>query len=232
MTRTGFVTGLGVEARALRVGARARGDDAVPEIVVAGGSALRAEDGVRAMAARGVEAFLSFGMAGALAPGLAPGDILLPRRVCGPDGALYPVDHAWRDDIGRSLSRLAGRVADAPLAGRDEAVTTAAAKAALRRETDAIAVDMESHGVARAAAALGCPFAVLRVVADRADQSVPAAALAGMGPDGETRPLAVMLALLRRPGSLPALLALAGAARTAMTVLRGAAARPILLVRS
>ena len=50
--------------------------------------------------------------------------------------------------------------------------------------TGAAAADMESHVVARLAAELGLPFAVLRVIADPAEREVPPAALAGMRADG------------------------------------------------
>jgi adenosylhomocysteine nucleosidase len=71
-------------------------------------------------------------------------------------------------------------------------------------------VDMESHVVAAVAAAAGLPFLVIRAIADPAGRALPAAALAGLSPDGGTRPWTVLLALARSPGQLIALIRLAG----------------------
>ena len=54
--------------------------------------------------------------------------------------------------------------------------------------------------------------------------SVPSAALAGLAPDGGTRPLSVLAALLRRPQDLPGLVALARAQGRALGALRRVAA--------
>ena len=85
-------------------------------------------------------------------------------------------------------------------------------------------VDMESHRVARAAADADVLFAVLRVVLDPADLAIPASALGGLGPDGRTRPMAVLRALARRPRDLPALIGLAWRTRRALRVLKQALA--------
>ena len=67
-------------------------------------------------------------------------------------------------------------------------------------------------------------FAVIRAIADPAGRVLPRAALAGLGPDGEPRPIAVLGELVRRPWELPALLAVAGDARRALATLENCAA--------
>ena len=62
------------------------------------------------------------------------------------------------------------------LAGVEQVVAARACKAALRSETGAAAVDMESHIAAAYAAEAGLPFAALRVISDPATR-----ALAGAG---------------------------------------------------
>jgi nucleoside phosphorylase len=204
--RLGIVAGLRSEARLFAA--------ASPyPVAAAGGSAARAEAAARALAERGATTLVSVGLAGALVPGLAPGDLILCDAVVLPDGgrvAATPID----------LPGTRGAIA-----GSDAMVTDAAAKAALAARTGALAVDMESHGVARAAAALGLPLVVARVVADPAARAVPPAAQSGMAPDGTTRPLAVALALLRRPQDLPGLLRLAGDAAAGLATLRRVAER-------
>ena len=96
---------------------------------------------------------------------------------------------------------------------------TQADKQALASATGALAVDMESHIAARLAAAHGLPFAALRVICDPAGRAIPPAAIAGMREDGGTDLGAILRALLRDPGQLPAMIRLAGDARTAFSFL-------------
>jgi hypothetical protein len=63
--------------------------------------------------------------------------------------------------------------------------------------------------VARLAADHGLAFAAIRVIVDPAHRTVPAAALAGMRPDGRTDPLAVLRALVSAPSQALALMRVA-----------------------
>jgi adenosylhomocysteine nucleosidase len=119
-----------------------------------------------------------------------------------------------------------GRYASAEMAGADAPVAEAVSKNALFAATGAVAVDMESVIVARAAQRHGLPFAILRVVADPAHRSLPSAALVAMRADGEVDVSAVFSALSRNPGQLPTLARLAVDARRAFSAL--ARARAIL----
>ncbi len=218
MTHLGIVTGLAAEARCLH---KAAGGDALT-VVCSGGDAARALSAARTLIANGADSLLSFGLAGGLDPTLAPGTAVIADAVIDPGGARLEVDADWRDAL------LALFPWEPPLratiAGRDQAVASIAAKRALRAESGAVAVDMESHAVAGAAAEAGLPFAAIRAVADPADRAVPRAALAGLGPEGETRPWAVLGEIVLRPWELPALIAIAGDARRALAKLERCAA--------
>ena len=108
------------------------------------------------------------------------------------------------------------------IAGVPEPVADAASKHALNRSTGAIAADMESQVVARLATARELPFVCCRVVIDPAERSLPDAALAGMRADGSTDIGAVLKSLLRHPGQLPGLLAVArDAAQAKKALVRG-----------
>jgi adenosylhomocysteine nucleosidase len=117
-----------------------------------------------------------------------------------------------------------GRYASAEMAGADAPVAEAISKNALSAATGAVAVDMESVVVARAAQRHGLPFAILRVVADPAQRSLPSAALVAMRADGEVDVSAVFSALSRNPGQLPTLARLALDARRAFSALARARA--------
>jgi hopanoid-associated phosphorylase len=163
---------------------------------------------------------ISFGCAGGLDPGLAPGDCILAEAVESPSGLLRS-DPAWlgalraRLDIAR-LGLLAGVIAP---------VTTAAQKARLRTETGALAVDMESYAAAQIARLHGLPFVALRVVVDTAEQSLPPCATAGLQGDGSAALLPVLRSLASSPGQLPALINLAAHAFAARRTLRSARTR-------
>ncbi len=90
--------------------------------------------------------------------------------------------------------------------GSDEMAADVATKLRLREATGAMAVDMESHIVAEAAARHGLPFAVARAISDASDRALPRAAQAGMAPDGRMDVMAVLKALAARPWELPALI--------------------------
>lgn len=179
-----------------------------------GGTPEGAEAAAERLAARGVAGLVSFGLAGGLDPALPAGAIVVPVAVL--DGAdRYPTDPAlssrFGDGGGGGTLLAAGRV-----------VAEAASKAALFARTGALAVDLESGAVARVAARHGLAFAVLRAVCDPASRTLPPAALVALGAGGAILPFRVAGAVLRRPGQIPALIALARDA---------AAARRALLVR-
>jgi adenosylhomocysteine nucleosidase len=172
----------------------------------------------------GATHLLSFGLAGGLDPALPAGTLLLPDVLVLPDGTERPVDAGWHAGLLDRLSDLQ------PVAGRhlgaDLAVADAGAKAALFARTRSLAVDMESHILARAAS--GRPFAILRVVCDAAEDVLPPAALAGVKPDGATDIIGVLGSILRHPGQIPALGRLARAAKAADRVLKACGSRPLL----
>ncbi len=170
----------------------------------AGADAARAGLLARRLVEQGVAGLVSFGLAGGLDPALPSGTLLLPSLVMLPDGRALATDPAWR----QRAAALLPEARSSALAGSDRALVSVADKAALRGASGAGAVDMESHAVAAAAVAAGLPFLVIRAIADPAGRALPKAALAGLSPDGGSRPGAVLLALVRRPDQLIGLIRL------------------------
>lgn len=168
---------------------------------VAGARPEAAEAAARELAGLGVSALLSVGLAGALAPGLAPGDLLVPGSILGPDGASFTAAAELAASLGLQLSGHR-------LLGWEEIVATPQAKQALCAATGADAVDMESHRVALAAQGLGLPFLAIRVIADPADRAIPPAASDSVRPDGTVDVGRTLRRLVGRPQDLPALIRL------------------------
>lgn len=201
--RVGIVCGLASEAAAL----------GIPGVAVSGARPEMAEAHARRLAAEGALALLSVGLAGALVPGLAPGDLLVPARVVTKGGETFAADAALAEALGLGLDPR-------PLLGADTLVASPAGKAARHAATGAVAVDMESHAVARAAAAAAVRFLALRVIADPADATIPPAARASVRSDGSVDVAGTLLRLLARPQDLPALVALGRASAAAHARLR------------
>jgi adenosylhomocysteine nucleosidase len=122
------------------------------------------------------------GLAGALDPALRVGDLVLDTPV-----ADLPAALPWR----------LGAIHTA-----DHLITMAADKAALFRQTGAIAVDMEQAAVRRALPNIS-QIIGLRAISDPADMALDPAVVGMIDSVGRPRPLAVISTLARRPGLIP-----------------------------
>lgn len=160
---------------------------------------------------------VSFGVAGGLDPRLKSGSCVVASEIV-TDQHRLPTHGYW----GQSLLRSIPGAVHGALAGVSAPIADPAAKRALHRATGAIAVDMESHIVARTALKHGLPMTAIRVITDPAQRALPPAVLVGMRPDGKTDMAAVVWALMRRPQDIPGVLQAALDARAARaTLLRG-----------
>jgi hopanoid-associated phosphorylase len=204
------VVGMAFEARiAARLG--------VP--VVCGGDGTHLERSLARAMATGCKGLISFGVAGGLAPGLRPGTCIIGSSVID-EGQDRPTDARWA----QRLRRIIPDTVYGPLLGVRQPIALSGDKSALHRKTGAIGVDMESHVVARAAAQHEVPLAVIRVVVDPVERTIPRSALAGTRADGTINPLGVVKSLMRHPGDLYGLIRMSLDARAARaTLVRGSA---------
>ncbi|MEE8123260.1 MAG: nucleoside phosphorylase [Alphaproteobacteria bacterium] len=219
MSRLGIVTGLIAELDIIATAVRDLPQAARPLLYCAGADAGHAREGALGLIEAGADGLVSFGMAGGLSPRLGPGALVLADTVRAPDGKSVTTSASWRQRL-TALAGAAVPLAVGTILGVAHPVAAPRAKEGLFRETGALAVDLESHGVAAAAAEAGLPFIVIRALADPAWRPLPTAALAGLGPGGRRRPVAVLLGLLLRPGEIPDVVRLAGDSRAALASLR------------
>lgn len=208
----GIVTGLVAEARCLRQGQN--------RFICTGGSSTKARSGAERLVTQDVCALCSFGLAGGLHPGLSSGTLLLPRMVVLPDGSQIETDSIWRERL--TYLAQAADLSPQPttVIGSDDLVATPAAKAVLHQTSGAAAVDMESHAVGEVAKASKLPFVVVRVIADTHDEAIPEAARHGLGDQGQIKPLAVLMELIRRPHQTGSLIRLGRGSGRALGALR------------
>jgi adenosylhomocysteine nucleosidase len=187
------VTGLAREARIAR---RAR---AVP-VVGAGDAQLlttRLEDAIRA-GARGI---VSFGIAGALAPLLRPGDIVIATHVVHGEER-YPTDPKWTALLRQKLPLATSAI----LVGHGEIVSHIDGKRRLFAISGAHAVDMESHIAARIARKHNIPLVAIRTISDAASRGLPPAALVPLKPNGRIQLARVLGAVAKEPLQIPDLM--------------------------
>ena len=110
-------------------------------------------------------ALVTLGFAGGLEESLNPGNVIVADRVLDQetrerfecDADLWPLEGVQRGGL-LSVTKV---------------ITSVAEKRRLAREWGAVAVDMESAGVARAAAEAGLPFCAIKSITDSAGQSIP-----------------------------------------------------------
>ena len=172
-----------------------------PGIMVFARNARRELAVTAANAARqGYRGIISFGVAGGLATHLRTGDWVVASSVIEAQGPM-PTDAGWS----RRLLDAIGDAHHAPILGVDTPVAEPATKRQLYRTSGAAAVDMESHIVARLAAAHGLAFTALRVIVDPVDRAIPPAALVGMGSNARADTAAILRELVARPRQLPLL---------------------------
>lgn len=134
------------------------------------------------------------GFAGGLAPGLARGMVVYPRRV---------VSHTSEPPIECAPTGQGASATDAgglTIVSVDRVVTTAAAKRELAATTGASLVDMETYAVASVAQAAGLACVSIRVISDDASQDLPKEIAALVQPQSGMRRLGAALgAIGRRP---------------------------------
>jgi adenosylhomocysteine nucleosidase len=151
-------------------------------------------------------AVVGAGLAGALSPGLAVGDIVASRAVRFENADAATPDAAW---LQRALA--AGARAGI-LVTVDRPVVTLPARRALAasvraaRADEVLTVDMESAAWAREAAIRGIPYVIVRIVSDAIEEELPGFLVDALGPDGSIRRGEVVRRALLQPASWSTLL--------------------------
>jgi len=201
-------TGLKSEAR---IAERSQGVKAV----IGGGRDQRLTAFLQQSMSDGVRGIISFGIAGGLRPGLKPGTVVVGTSVIHSSGRTYQPDALWSDRLFEALPNAES----GPVAGSSTIIADRHEKRAIYLASGAFAADMESHLVAQIATESGLPFAVLRVIADTANQGLPPAAVNGLNPDGTPNISGVLKSLSAQPSQLWEIIRIAGATRRAMKAL-------------
>jgi adenosylhomocysteine nucleosidase len=201
---------------------------------------VRAARAAQRLAREGVGALLCFGVAGALDPSLRCGDVVLASEIiCAqplalqlsgmrpmalPALARVRTTQPWRLQLATALLRH-GPLVERPVLTSAELICESQEKRRLFRQTDAVAVDMESAAVGVVANLHGLPFMALRVIADTAEDALPAVLRSIALDDAEEPSWVSWLPLLGAPGAWPGLVRMGRRYQRARGVLRECALR-------
>ncbi|MCF8129007.1 MAG: hypothetical protein K9N10_10875 [Deltaproteobacteria bacterium] len=172
-------------------------------VVHAGVGAKNAFSAAMWLLENGVTALGCFGVSGGLNPRLKPGDVVFADMVLGEQHDA--VSRVWKNDGGHlddTFKCIAAKdlsVQRGPIISVQKPVLDAAGKRALFHRTKALAVDMETAAVARAANQSGIPFFAIRAVCDPANVSVPEAIFQCVDQKGHPRLPYILGILFRRP---------------------------------
>ena len=167
-----------------------------------------------------VRGIISFGIAGGLDPSLEAGDLVVASEIMAA-GERWATAEALSEIFVERTSIGRRRIVRGTILGAEEVILDPRDKMILRRQTGATAVDMESHIAAAYAAAVGLPFAALRVINDPASRSLPALALNALKPNGDVDPWKVLRGVARQPSVIPSLMRTAHDFNRAIATLRG-----------
>lgn len=205
LRRLGIVVAITAEARSLVRKSRLKSNlislSGETLVQLSGIGPQRAGEAARGLLRNGATALLSWGSAGGLVSGLVPGSLVLPDNVIGADLSRYSTDAVWHrrllDRLKDSFDLHQGSLAESgiPLENSLE-------KKILFERTGAIAVDMESVAVAKAAQEGGVPFMAIRAVADTANTTLPQTALRAIDAFGELNLLAFLTGFVSHPAEL------------------------------
>ncbi len=167
-----------------------------------------------------IRGVISFGVAGGLDPKLKSGDVVVATEVMAGGSR-------WRAGLTLNEELIAGfglgrrPVVRGGLAGVEQVVVARAGKAALRSQTGALAVDMESHIAASYAEEMGLPFAALRVISDPASRALPTLALDAIKPNGDINLAKILRGVAKNPRTLHSLVSTGLDFNRALRSLRG-----------
>ncbi len=198
-------------------------DGTTAACICSGAGLQNAETAADLLMENGATRLVATGTAGGLHPALRPGDLIVADRVYAQHrngaslvGETAPESSRWPP------SQAGPKILRGAVVTCGVVIETPAQKADLYRQTGALAVDMESAAVVRAAARRGVSWLILRAVCDTATESLSREILDTIDMQGRVDVFQLARVLLHRPALGPALLHLNAEFRLALAALKKA----------
>ncbi len=143
-------------------------------LCISGMASNNAQQAAQTLIDAGVDALVSWGVAGGLNPAVDVATLMLPKWVRHQSGETYSLHTALRESLYTQLNQHV-HCSELELVHSDTVVSTPQAKAALFASTNAGAVDMESFAIAQIANRYKIPCIAVRSIVDAAQANVPSA---------------------------------------------------------
>lgn len=176
-------------------------------IILSGAGPENARIAAQTLIDQGAKQLISWGCAGAIAPYLKAGDLLIPESIYTQSQRLIATHTSWSKKIIANLANST-KYYTGTLLESDSVVALAYAKNRLHQSTHALAIDMESGAVARIAQEAQVPFIALRSIVDPANLDLPNAIHYAMTKSEVVSIPKLMLYLCHHPHELPRLIKL------------------------
>jgi len=176
-------------------------------IILSGSGSENACIAAQTLIDQGAAQLISWGCAGALAPHLKAGDLIIPESILTLDNKLIATHTQWSKQIVELLENSIKHYTGALLES-DSVVALAHDKNELYQTTHALAVDMESGAVARIAQQAQLPFIALRSIVDPANLDLPQSINHAMTESGLVSIPKLLLYLCAHPNEIPRLIKL------------------------
>ena len=171
-------------------------------VTLAGTGPKNAENAAQFLINQGAKQLISWGCAGALAPHLQAGDLIIPTVIQTQDSTQLLSDSLWSKLIINTLGQYL-KCYNGKLIASDTVLALAQEKAKRFQQTGALAVDMESAALANVA-----PFVAVRSIVDPANLNLPRAINHALTDKGLISIPKLMLYLCRHPIEIPSLIKL------------------------
>ena len=176
-------------------------------VACSGAGHANAEAAAELLIAEGATRLISWGCAGALSAALKPGDLILADKLIDAGNNEMAVNANWLDHAKKSLAHVVA-VQTGDLAESVSLISTGKDKRELHANTGAVAVDMESSAVAKAARQNTLPFLSIRAIADPVTMDLPRAIDYSLNDQGDVMLGKLLLFLFLHPAELPGLIKL------------------------
>jgi len=159
----------------------------------------RAAGGTGLLLNEGVNFLIGAGISGGLSPDLKAGDLVLASMVIDEDGAEYKAAGEALGLASKILTAKSFSVRQGLVISTKTPLFNGSAKKNCYKKTGALAVDMESAGMASTASKKGRPFFIMRAVCDDALQAISPELYECLDADGEVRAGQLLGKCLKRP---------------------------------
>jgi len=159
---------------------------------------------------KGVATLGCFGVSGGLNPQLKTGDVVFADAVLGEQddeiSLVWKKEGGHLDETFKCIAAKGLPVQWGPIISVQKPVLDVAGKRVLFDRTEALATDMETAAVARAANQSGIPFFAIRTICDPANVAVPEAVFQSVNEKGNPRLFYLLKRIIQKPSFISHLL--------------------------